>query len=156
MSTGFRVHHIGITVRDMDVSEAFWEELLHTKSVRRYVIEGPFIAAMSGYPGVRILGSQVNLPSGGYLELLQYLDRDPSAVDPETYHAGNVHVCLEVDDARAEFARALELGATARGPEPVVVPSGANAGAVTCYLRTVDGVTVELFQPPAPGAGPAA
>lgn len=148
MSIDFATHHIGVTVADMDASERFWEELLHTKSVRRYVIEGEFIAAMSGYPGVRILGSQVNLPSGGYLELLQYLDRDPSAVDPETYNAGNVHICLRVDDARAEFARALELGALPRGAEPVVVPSGANAGAVTCYLRTVDGVTIELFQPP--------
>ncbi|MBD0734721.1 VOC family protein [Streptomyces sp. CBMA29] len=155
MTTGFRVHHIGITVRDMDTSERFWEELLHTTSVRRYVIEGPFIAAMSGYPGVRILGSQVDLPSGGYLELLQYLDRDPTAVDPETYHAGNVHVCLQVDDARAEFERALALGATPRGPEPVVVPSGANAGAVTCYLRTADGVTIELFQPSGAGTRPA-
>jgi catechol 2,3-dioxygenase-like lactoylglutathione lyase family enzyme len=148
MSIDFATHHIGITVADMDVSERFWEELLRTKSVRRYIIEGDFIASMSGYPGVRILGSQVNLPSGGYLELLQYLERDPSAVDPETFNAGNVHICLRVDDARAEYARAIELGAQPRSDDVVIVPSGANAGAVTGYLRTSDGVTIELFQPP--------
>jgi lactoylglutathione lyase len=146
MSTGPQFHHIGITVRDLDASERFWEELLGTKSVRRYTIEGAFIEEMSGYPGVVIRASQVNLPSGGYLELLCYDDHD-EAVDPETFNVGNVHVCLAVDDGAATIARAVELGAVPRSA-PVTVPSGANASAVTAYLRTPDGVTVEIFQPP--------
>ncbi|MFC4012038.1 VOC family protein [Nonomuraea purpurea] len=148
MATDHTLHHIGITVADLDAAEAFWEALLRTESVRRYTIEGPFIAEMTGYDGVRILGSQVNLPSGGYLELLQYLDRPEGPISPETAHPGNVHICLVVEDAQAEWDRAVALGATPRSARPVTVPSGANAGALTGYLRTADGVTIELFQPP--------
>lgn len=144
------LHHIGITVADLDTSERFWEELLRTKSVRRYTIEGSFIEEMSGYPGVKILASQVDLPSGGYLELLHYVNPVGEPYDPETTHPGNVHVCLTVDDLEAEWDRAIGLGATPRSNGPVTVPSGANAGARTGYLRTSDGVTLELFQPPRP------
>lgn len=148
--TDLTTHHIGITVADLDASEHFWEQLLGTRSVRRYTIQGEFIETMSGYPGVVIRASQVNLPSGGYLELLCYDGHSEDAVDPETFNTGNVHLCLRADDARATIAKAIGLGAVPRSPEPVVVPSGANEGAVTGYLRTPDGVTLEIFQPPLP------
>jgi hypothetical protein len=99
---------------------------------------------------VSIEAAFVDLPGGVILELLEYRvdsrERNPEA----TANPGNVHLCLLVDDARAWWERAVELGARPVVPEgPVDIDAGPNRGARAAYLRIHDGITLELFQPPA-------
>jgi hypothetical protein len=54
-----------------------------------------------------------------------------------------------VADIQALSQRLAEAGVTFISP-PTTVTSGVNTGAVGCYLRDPDGVTVELLQPPPP------
>jgi catechol 2,3-dioxygenase-like lactoylglutathione lyase family enzyme len=101
------VHHVGVTVADLDRAVAFWERLLGTSSRDRRLLDGLQVGTMVGYPGVRIDSCWIDLPGGGALELLAYQDRPEAPYDPGTAHPGNVHVCLEVPDMDAARSHAL-------------------------------------------------
>ncbi len=141
------VHHVGVSVADLERSIAFWERLLGVAGRGRRILEGPQIGALVGYPGARIEQCWFDLPGGIALELLCYLDRSDPPYDPGTAHPGNVHVCLQVEDMASAHARALACGALAVSKAPIRVARGPQAGAQVAYLRDPDGVTIELFQP---------
>lgn len=142
------VHHVGVTVADMDRAVAFWEALLGTAARDRTTLQGPQLATMVGYPGIRIERCWVDLPGGVALELLRYLDRGEAPYDPGTAHPGNVHLCLRVDDMDAAHARAVACGARPVSERAIEVAAGPRAGARLAYLRDPDGVTIELVQEP--------
>ena len=149
MSTFGTVHHVGITVADMDRAVAFWERLLGRASRDRRILQGPQLGTMVGYPGIHIESCWIDLPGGVALELLRYLDREEAPYDPGTAHPGNVHVCLRVDDMDAAHAHAVACGARPVSERPIDVEAGPKAGARLAYLRGPDGVTIELVQEPA-------
>lgn len=142
------VHHVGVTVADLDRAVSFWARLLGATPRDRRVLEGPQLATMVGYPGIRIEVCWLDLPGGTALELLRYLDRDDAPYDPGTAHPGNVHVCLRVDDMDAAHAHAVACGARPVSERPIDVAAGPRAGARLAYLRDPDGVTIELVQEP--------
>jgi catechol 2,3-dioxygenase-like lactoylglutathione lyase family enzyme len=142
------VHHVGVTVDDMDRAVAFWTALLDAPPRERAVLKGPQLGTMVGYPGIHIERCWVDLPGGIALELLRYLDRDDPPYEPGTAHPGNVHVCLRVDDMDAAHAHAVACGATPVSERPIDVAAGPRAGTRLAYLRDPDGVTIELVQEP--------
>ena len=142
------VHHVGVTVVDLDRAVSFWARLLGATPRDRRVVEGPQLGTMVGYPGIRIEVCWLDLPGGTALELLRYLDRDDAPYDPGTAHPGNVHVCLHVDDMDAAHAHAVACGALPVSERPIDVAAGPRAGARLAYLRDPDGVTIELVQEP--------
>ena len=136
---------MGITVVDLERSVSFWERLLGVASRDRAVLAGPRLGGLLGYPaGLRIDSCWLDLPGGGALELLQYLDRDDAPYAEGTAHPGNVHLCLRVDDMAAAHDHAVASGARPVGEGPIEVPAGPHAGLRIAYLRTPDGVTLEL------------
>jgi catechol 2,3-dioxygenase-like lactoylglutathione lyase family enzyme len=145
-----RVHHIGMSVASLETALTFWEAFLGHKARWVTVLDRPYLSRVVGYPGASIRAAFVDLPGGGVIELLDYnqvADRRPNA--EATANPGNVHLCLEVADARAAWARAVEAGARPVSPEgPVAIDGGPNIGAQAAYLRIHDGITLELFQPP--------
>jgi catechol 2,3-dioxygenase-like lactoylglutathione lyase family enzyme len=145
------VHHVGVTVVDLDRSVAFWERLVGTAARDRRTMDGPQLGTMVGYEGIRIDSCWVDLPGGVALELLQYLDRDEPPYDPGTAHPGNVHLCLVVDDMDVAHAHAVTCGARPVSERPIDVAAGPRAGSRLAYLRDPDGVTIELLQPGRPG-----
>ena len=149
--------HVGVSVGDLERSIVFWERLLGAKARDRRLLEGPGLGRLVGYEGVRVDSCWFDLPGGVKLELLDYLDRPEPEYDPGTAHAGNVHICLLVDDMESAHAHALACGAQPVSATPVEVPAGRpRAGTRMAYLRTPDGNTIELFQPPAGGQGDSA
>jgi catechol 2,3-dioxygenase-like lactoylglutathione lyase family enzyme len=141
--------HVGITVADLDRSVAFWERLLGVPSRDRGLLAGPQLGALLGYPpGLRVESCWLDLPGGGALELVRYLDRDEAAYDEGTAHPGNVHVCLRVQDMAAAHDHAVACGARPVGEAPIEVRAGPNAGMQVAYLRDPDGATIELRQLP--------
>lgn len=141
--------HIGISVSDLERSIAFWQRLLSQPPRQRRLLQGAGVEKLVGYEGIRIDSCWFDLPDGTALELVHYLDRGEPAYDPGTAHPGNVHLCLQVVDMQAARAHALACGARAVSAEPVEVPAGPKAGTKIAYVRTPEGVTLELVQPPA-------
>lgn len=143
------VDHVGITVADLDRAVAFWERLLGARGRDRGLLAGPRLGDLLGYPpGLRIEACWIDLPGGGSLELLQYVNRGETALPEGTAHPGNVHVCLRVDDMATAHEHAVACGARPVGEGPIEVAAGPNAGMRVAYLRDPDGVTIELRQPP--------
>jgi len=146
--TAGRVHHVGLSVADLDEALGFWEPFLGVEARWRTVLDRPYLGRHVGYPGVQIEAAFVDLPGGTVLELLDYRVEGKVALPGETANPGNAHLCLEVDDAQSAWQRAVACGAhplVADGP--VTVDAGPNEGARASYLRIHDGHTLELFQP---------
>jgi catechol 2,3-dioxygenase-like lactoylglutathione lyase family enzyme len=151
------VHHIGVSVADLDAALAFWESFLGRKARWRTTLDRPYLARIVGITGVAIDAAFVDLPGGVILELLDYRTTDKLANPAATQNPGNVHLCVAVENADAAWRRAVKCGAAPVSPEgPVDIDGGPNIGARGAYLRIHDGVTLELFQrPPAARARPA-
>jgi hypothetical protein len=58
------VHHVGVTVADLERSVAFWQALLGVAARDHKLLDGTGVATMVGYPGVRIRRCWVDLPGG--------------------------------------------------------------------------------------------
>jgi catechol 2,3-dioxygenase-like lactoylglutathione lyase family enzyme len=139
------VHHVGVTVADLERSVAFWSRLTGASPRDSRTMAGPGVGRLVGYPSVRIEAAWLDFPGGLALELLQYLEPDEPGYPEGTAHPGNIHVCLDVADVDAARDHALACGARPVGG-PVDVAAGPLAGARIAYVRDPDGVTIELFQ----------
>ena len=143
------VHHIGMSVASLEAALRFWEAFTGMPARWVRVLDRPYLSHVVGYPAVAIKAAFVDLPGGGVIELLEYQVADKAANPEATANPGNVHLCLKVTDARAQWERAVAAGARPISPEgPVDVDGGPNIGAKAAYLRVHDGITVELFQVP--------
>jgi catechol 2,3-dioxygenase-like lactoylglutathione lyase family enzyme len=146
--TATRVHHVGMSVSNLDTALEFWETFLGVKARWRTLLERPYLGTHVGYPGVKIDAAFVDLPGGNILELLDYKVADRKQGSEWTANPGNVHICINVEDTKSAWERATALGARAVVPDgPVTVDAGPNKGAVVAYLRIHDGITLELYQP---------
>ncbi len=142
-----RLHHVGITVRDIDRSLEFWRAFLGVEERWRQVLDAPYLGQVTGYPAVQIDAATIDLPGGTILEILNYQVADKVPNPPDTANPGNVHICIDVDDIEQMWERAIRCGATPISPGPVEVAAGPNQGVKACYLRDPDGITLELFKP---------
>ncbi len=147
------VHHVGFTVSDLDRSLEWYCRFLDVEPVavqRKW--DPPYMGETIGYAGCEIEWAYLNLPGGGSLELVKYVQPPTGHADMETYNVGNGHLCIVVDDIHAEYKRLADW-ASFQSPAPVEIPAGPNAGGFGAYLRDPDGITIQLLQP-APAAGP--
>lgn len=151
IATATGLHHVGMSVTDLDAALAFWEGFLGVPARWRAVLDRPYLGRITGYAGVAIRAAFVDLPGGNTLELLDYQDVTRSTNPAETANPGNVHLCLAVADAVTAWRQAVACGAHPVRPDgPVEIDGGPNRGARAAYLRIHDGITLELFQPPPP------
>jgi catechol 2,3-dioxygenase-like lactoylglutathione lyase family enzyme len=109
----------------------------------------PFIDELVGYEAVM---REAWFPiDDGFVELLEYSQPKPGQTDPETFNAGHMHFCLQVDDLEAEYVRLrdADIGIEFRSDGPITVPEDEPdfGGNLYLYLRTPDGSTFEFYQP---------
>jgi catechol 2,3-dioxygenase-like lactoylglutathione lyase family enzyme len=142
------VHHIGMSVGNLDAALAFWQAFLGIPPRWRRMLDRPYLAAHLGIPGVTIDAAFIDLPGGAVLELLDYQTPGKQTNSDATQNPGNVHLCLTVDDADQAWRHAVACGARpVRRDGPVAIDGGPNLGARASYLRIHDGITLEFFQP---------
>ena len=150
-ATATGVHHIGLSVANLDDALAFWEPFLDVPARWRTLLDRPYLGQHVGYLGVTLRAAFIDLPGGNTLELLDYQMPDKQALVAGTAQPGHVHFCLAVADARALWAHAIACGAQPVAPDgPVRIDAGPNNGAEVAYLRIHDGITLELYQSPPP------
>jgi catechol 2,3-dioxygenase-like lactoylglutathione lyase family enzyme len=148
-----RLHHTGYTVSDLDRSVGFYRDLLGCEVLATQEKEGGYLAAIVGYPDAHVRMAHLRLPESEHvIELFEYLAPAGHRADVAPRNVGASHLCFIVSDLRALYGTLLERGVTSFVSPPVEVDTGINRGGLALYLRDPDGITVELFQPPAAAA----
>ena len=144
-----RVHHIGITVSDLETAIRFYASLSQGEVLGPYEKSGPAVEAATGYPGVVVRQAFVRFPDGEtVIELLQYRGGSGRSIDPDNGHAGAAHPAIVVADMTAALEAATANGGRAIS-EPKVATEGPMEGCRYVYVIGPDRVRVELVEPPA-------
>jgi catechol 2,3-dioxygenase-like lactoylglutathione lyase family enzyme len=144
------LHHLGLTVADIERSIVFYRDLLGmTLHRRRPHVDNDYVELQTGYPGVvlSVASFKVSPESQQSLEIVQYMNHAGPAAETATNRPGNSHLCLTVNDLRSCYADLKAKGVRFKS-EPVVITAGPNAGGLVVYFYDPDDYTLELFQPP--------
>ncbi|MDB4877461.1 MAG: hypothetical protein JWM41_3907 [Gemmatimonadetes bacterium] len=141
------IRHVGIVVRNLDVSLKFYVGILGLAIYMRRVEEGSFIEALTGVPGLRLEYVKLVIPKGGLIELLQYHSHPDvtaaNAVVPRDSNTlGCSHVALTVLDLAKVYGAMTRDGYTCKS-EPLIAPGGK---AKILYAHDPDGVILELIE----------
>jgi catechol 2,3-dioxygenase-like lactoylglutathione lyase family enzyme len=145
-----RVHHTGYTISSLDRSVAFYRDFLGCDVIATHEKEGGYLAAIVGYPDAHVRMAHLRVPGGEHvIELFEYLAPDGHKTDVEPRNVGSSHLCFVVDDLPRLYDRLRESGVDSFVSPPIEVDTGINRGGFALYLKDPDGITVELFQPPA-------
>ncbi|MET7896515.1 VOC family protein [Streptomyces mirabilis] len=141
------LHHVGITVSDIETSLGFYAGLLGGEPQGPWDRSGPRIDEVTGYPGVVVRQAFVHPPDGSaVVELLQYVGGSPVVLDPDNGHVGAAHIALTVRDLDAVLRRLRADGVEVLS-EPIVC-SAPLAGYRAVYVLDPDRIRVELLEPP--------
>jgi catechol 2,3-dioxygenase-like lactoylglutathione lyase family enzyme len=142
--------HIGIQVRDIEQSVAYYRDLLGFKLVKRWAMTEPYVQKIVGYyPDVRLEIALLEIPGAGLeLEILEYRNVPRTPVDPATANPGTAHFSLYVDDLDT-LHRRLTASHVRFVSEVQTSVAGPNKGAKIVYMLDPDEIRVELVQMPA-------
>jgi catechol 2,3-dioxygenase-like lactoylglutathione lyase family enzyme len=145
-----RLHHVGLTVSDLETSIAFYCAVLGGAIRERSEGGGPEIEALTGVPGAHLLTADLELADGELLELIQYLTPKASVLAQQRQQPGHTHIGFQVDDVDAAYER-LKAHGSVPSSRPVVInePGSAWDGVRAIYACDPDGRTVELLEMPA-------
>ena len=144
------LHHTCYTVSDLDRSVAFYRDVLGCEVMAEQEKEGGYLAAIVGYPDAHVRMAHLRVPGAEHvIELFEYLAPVGTRADVEPRNVGASHLCFLVDDLPALYEELREMGVDSFVSPPVEVDTGVNKGGYALYLRDPDGISVELFQPPA-------
>ena len=145
-----RVHHTGYTVSDLDNSLAFYRDLLGCEVLATQEKEGGYLAAIVGHPDAHVRMAHLRVPGGEHvIELFEYIAPEGHKADVAPRNVGASHLCFVVDDLPVTYEWLREQGVDSFVSPQIEVDTGVNRGGYALYLRDPDGITVELFQPPA-------
>jgi catechol 2,3-dioxygenase-like lactoylglutathione lyase family enzyme len=140
--------HTGITVSNLELSLAFWRDVLGFELSHTAHQTGEMAKEITGVAGAEIKLAVLKTPGDHKIELLEYLappDRKQVALRP--CDVGSVHLALLVEDLDAVLERICVSGWKAAG-KPQTLTSGPNKGKRVIYVRDPDGTTIEFMQQP--------
>lgn len=144
------VHHVGITVSDLDRSVAFYHDVLGLQFVVPPTpwFEGDHLARGLGVlPPVALRVALFEVGEGAtWFEVLQY--RTPPSTTRQALpqsDIGAAHVAFHVDDIATTFAELRSKGVPFNS-EPNTVDDGPLAGWRWVYFTDPDGHTMELVE----------
>lgn len=138
--------HVGLQVLDLERSRAYYRDVIGLVEIERQARNDLYLKQLTGYPNVELeIAVFVESHSGILLELLEYRGVLRTPINAATANPGTGHVCFEVDDVDAIYARGMAAGHKAVSA-PVTPTSGRWMGGRSVYLVDPDGIRVELVQ----------
>jgi catechol 2,3-dioxygenase-like lactoylglutathione lyase family enzyme len=140
----FDLHHVGITVRDLEGSLAWYERIFGI--TREFVAEGsgPELSRAVGVPEAELRFAFLRIGSS-VVELLCYDNERQEVFDRSNADVGSAHVCIDVPDLQAAYDDLLTKGVECLAP-PLHIDDGPLEGCSFVYFQDPNGVTLELFQ----------
>jgi catechol 2,3-dioxygenase-like lactoylglutathione lyase family enzyme len=136
--------HVGITVRNLDASLAFYRDLLGLRVIE--ISDEEDASTIVGITGARIRAADLDTGDGRVFELLEYVAAKGPALEQQPNQAGCAHVALRVNDIDAVLARLASAGYHPDGTPTLITGAIAWEGATVVYLRDPDGAVLELVQ----------
>lgn len=143
------LHHIGLTVSDLDVSIEFYRAIVGCTVRERSESSGVEVETLTGVSDAHIVTADLQLPDGEILELIQYVTPLGVPLGQLRNQPGHTHLGFQVADVDAVYDRLTELGAvpTSR-PVTINEPGSAWDGIRAIYACDPDGRTVECLELP--------
>ena len=140
-------NHTGFTVSSLESALAFWHGLLGLPIIgRRQLDLGPEPNAV-GVENAKMEIALISLPGGHNVELLEYTSPEyRTAAMARPCDVGNVHLAINVQNPAALMVAAKKLGWSAAASEPVKIKRQDGQIWSICYIRSPDGITVELME----------
>jgi catechol 2,3-dioxygenase-like lactoylglutathione lyase family enzyme len=139
------IHHVGITVADLDRSLGFYRDLLGMRVIGLSV---EAVGSIVGMEGASARIADLDAGGGQLMELIDYGTADAQATaDPRGPDAvGSCHVSIQVGDLSGTLARLADAGHHPMGEVTELSLGGVWEGCTIAYLRDPDGVVIELLQ----------
>ena len=142
------IDHVGITVRSLERSLAFYRDLLGLRVIE--ICDEEDVGEIVGIPGARIKAADLDVGDGRVFELLEYVGAAGDIVPQSPNGAGCPHVALQVHDIAEVLQRLAGAGHKPAGKVTAITGAIAWQGATVVYLRDPDGAIIELVQRPEP------
>ena len=138
------LHHVGITVRDLEESLQWYERVFGV--TREFVAHGTGddLAVAVGVPDVKLSFAFLRLGSA-VVELLCYDNEREETFGRSNADVGSAHICIDVPDLQAAYDDLQSKGVEFLAP-PLAIHDGPLAGCAFVYFKDPDGVTLELFE----------
>jgi len=136
------IHHLGLSTPDLDRAVRFYRDLLGFEVLTRFDMPpgSPGMDAMLELPGVGFSAALLRL-GGTMIEIFEFSAPEPVAAPARrrVCDHGLTHLCLQVDDVKAEFERLSAAGMRFHCSPQV------GEGATYVYGRDPDGNAIELI-----------
>lgn len=138
------LNHVGLCVSDLGASVAFYRDVAgFTVQSGPYRIAGTWFDTLTRNEGADIEVAMLAL--GAFtLQLVQYHAAGAAPAPTGHNHAGNPHLCIDVDDVDAKHAAVVATGAH----RPTAIVDIAGTGYRSFYVEDPDGTPVEFIQVP--------
>jgi catechol 2,3-dioxygenase-like lactoylglutathione lyase family enzyme len=139
------VHHVGLHVRDLDASLAFYRDCLGFEVVHERLATEAHIAPLVGVPGAAPRVAFLRVGDCA-IELLEYGNVERQTIEPLPTVIGSAHICLTCPDVRRTYEEIVKAGYRTVS-EPIRTVGGFNPSRDVVYAIDPDGVRVELLGP---------
>ena len=143
------IHHLGLTVADIDRSIEFYRDTLGMTLIgRRPCVEEGYVAKQTGYEGVKlgVASFRIRPDSPNSLEIVEYLNHTGEPTDTSTNRPGGTHLCIVVDDLESAYEDLKPKGVRFKS-DPVEIMAGPNKGGKVIYFFDPDNYVLEMFEP---------
>ena len=147
------IHHIGVPVRSMERSLAWYRDVFGLEPTAVIQSEGEAPSRAVQLENAVITAAFLEV-GNTILELLEYQNpigedfRTAAGYRMRNCDVGSIHIALQVDDIEEAHAALVARGAVFSAP-PAAIPDGELAGLQFAYFRDADGIQFELIQLPA-------
>ncbi len=139
-------HHIGLTVRSLELSLYFYRDLLGLEEVFSWSPQAEYIRQVTGYKEAVFDISVLRVPGlNFYVELIEYKNVEQVEIDHRNGNPGIAHIAFQVENLDDFFAYLTKNGINSVS-NPVTPTIGPNKGGRIVYMIDPDGYRVELVQ----------
>jgi catechol 2,3-dioxygenase-like lactoylglutathione lyase family enzyme len=151
--TATNVHHVGLTVPDLDEAVAFFEDALGCAVLYR---KGPFgdpdgdsmERRLDVHPDATATLAMLRAGPATNLELFEWDAPDQDDTPPKNSDVGAMHLALQVDDIEAAIEALEDRDDTTVLDGPQTNKDGPTAGLTYVYCRVDWGLYLELLEAP--------
>jgi catechol 2,3-dioxygenase-like lactoylglutathione lyase family enzyme len=140
------VEHFSFTVSNIQAALDFFQNTLGLNATPIMEVESKAVQTIVGMPGASLRISNVQVPGGPNLELVEYINIQGTKIGSETCNPGAAHIAFIVDDIQKAFIELSFKGVIFVNP-PVWAPGNDGSGRWgACYMKGPDDITIELIE----------